>query len=219
MLFFPITNSYIDLQLVYNVNKQDKSLTTPQPIQVDELQGVNPSHELLKDHRVQRQAIPCEKATRRSQTERRCRRSSWRLRIRLLKVRLRRNLTPRQKHEVCSESWNCNQPASMPAYRFVIVSSWEDCSGEARARTCVATWIHDICFLTQFAAFDPVEPQHGERFLPGRKQLYRRPRTLLEFRHRPLGPMPATPRKHDAFDPASLSGCHLAAQHKSFVTT
>ena len=57
----------------------------------------------------------------------------------------------------------------MPAYRFVIVSSWEHCSGEARARTCVATWIHDICFLlTQFVAFDPVELQHGKRFLPGR---------------------------------------------------
>ena len=36
-----------------------------------------------------------------------------------------------------------------------MASSWEHCSGEARARTSEATWTHDICF-TEFAAFDPV---------------------------------------------------------------
>ena len=64
---------------------------------------------------------------------------------------------------------------------------------------------HMTSLLQSLPLLTRLNQKHGRTVRPGRKQFCRRPRTLLEFRHRPLGPVPVAPRKHDVFDLGSIS--------------
>ena len=119
----------------------------------------------LKDHRIQRQAVPCEQATRRSQTESRCRwrRCSLRLRVCFFEVRFCHLINTTFRSKVLE----LQRIYLGGSKRLEMASSWSTASGEARVRSEM-TWTHDIC-LTEFAAFDLVDQKHGWQNSPASK--------------------------------------------------